>query len=221
MQIQSTLKTRPQAPTSKAPVLWANGKRGEAIAEKEGLDKLEVTMKGLGVGAAANLAAAAYPSTWMHEMGHAKTIELMYDGVKPEVEVFPFKGGVTRWRVGPLSETGQKFGENGARAMVSAAGTLVDMGVAATTFGAGFKLRKKSPILGTALMGYGAMTVVNSIAYAATAVGGDLAKLAREGNDFAGLAVRTGLHPLASIAIMAAILPLEYAALSYLEKHGV
>lgn len=163
---------------------------------------------------------SAYPSTWLHEMGHAKMIEVMYEGAKPTVEVFPFKGGVTRWHPGPLSDIGEKFGANGARAMVSAAGTLVDMGVAATTFGIGFKMRKKHPIIGSALMGYGAVTVANSIAYAASAVGKDVAKLAREGNDFAGLAVRAGLHPVASIAILAALLPLEYAALKWLENRS-
>jgi hypothetical protein len=71
------------------------------------------------------------------------------------------------------------------------------------------------------MMAYGGMTVLNSIGYAATAVGGDLAALSRQGNDFASIAVRTGVPPLASIAIMAAILPLEYAALRYLEKQGL
>lgn len=64
------------------------------------------------------------------------------------------------------------------------------------------------------------MTVANSIGDAASALGKDAVKLAREGNDFAGLAVRAGLHPLASIAIMAAILPLEYAALKWLEDRS-
>lgn len=222
MRITSTLTNRnAHHPTrAKAPVIWADGTRGEKVAKNPSLEKLDNTMAGIGVGAAATLASSAYPSTWMHEMGHAKMIELMYDGVKPEVEVFPFKGGVTKWRLGPLSDVGRRFGEDGARAMVSAAGTLVDMGVATASFGVGFKLRKKHPIVGTAMMGYGAMTVANSIAYAATAVGGDLAKLAAEGNDFANLGVRAGLHPLASIAIMAAILPLEYAALKYLENRN-
>ncbi len=177
-------------------------------------------MRAGALGSLSYTAASAYPSTWLHEMGHAKMIELMYEGANPTVEVFPFKGGVTKWHAGPLSELGQEFGPNGARAMVSAAGTLVDMGVAATTFGIGFKMRKKHPIIGSALMGYGAMTVANSIGYAAIAVGKDVVKLAREGNDFAGLAVRAGLHPIASIAIMAAILPLEYAALKWLENRS-
>lgn len=215
MQIQSTIRPHHARPGNRI-----------ASAAKEPQDILpefinETTVKGVGGGMAASLVGAAYPSTWAHEMGHAKMVELMYEGANPQVEVWPFKGGVTRWQQGPLSEVGKKFGPDGARAMVSAAGTMVDLGIATTSFGVGFKLRKKHPVVGTAMMVYGGMTVLNSISYAATAVGGDLAALARQGNDFASIAVRTGVPPLASIAIMAAILPLEYAALNYLEKHGL
>lgn len=217
MQIQSTIRPQHTRPLKDQIAAAKNDEQEPAVPT----DIFGINTTGIGVGAAASLAGAAYPSTWAHEMGHAKMIELMYEGARPEVEVFPFKGGVTRWYPGPLSETGQRFGENGARAMVSAAGTMVDMGIAATSFGVGFKLRKKHPVIGTAMMAYGGMTVLNSIGYAATAVGGDLAKLAREGNDFASIAVRTGVPPLASIAIMAAMLPLEYAALKFLEKQGL
>ena len=216
MQIQSTLRPNYTKPTNHIIV---GAPKTEEAAEPEFLSNKTIT--GLGAGAAASFVGAAYPSTWAHEMGHAKMIELMYDGAKPEVEVWPFKGGVTRWSPGPLSEVGEKFGANGARAMVSAAGTAVDLGIATASFGVGFKLRKKHPVIGTAMMAYGGLTVLNAIGYAATAVGGDLAKLAREGNDFASIAVRTGVPPLASIAIMAAILPLEYAALKFLEKNGM
>lgn len=44
-----------------------------------------------------------------------------------------------------------------------------------------------------------------------------MAALAARGNDFASLGLRAGLHPLASVAILASVLPLEYAALKWLE----
>jgi hypothetical protein len=218
MQIQSTIRPQSAKPANGRVIVGAETK----VQDSDGpTDIFGVNTTGIGVGAAASLLGAAYPSTWAHEMGHAKMIGLMYDGANPTVEVFPFKGGVTRWSPAQLSEVGEKFGANGARAMVSAAGTVVDLGIATTSFGVGFKLRKKHPVIGTAMMAYGGMTVLNSIGYAATAVGGDLAALSRQGNDFASIAVRTGVPPLASIAIMAAILPLEYAALRYLEKQGL
>jgi hypothetical protein len=170
------------------------------------------------LGSAGYTAASAFPSTWLHEMGHATAIEHLYSNGRPSVEVFPFKGGVTRWYPSELSPLGKTLGNDGARALVAASGTLVDIGVATGTFGLGFTLRKKHPIAGAALMGYGAMTVVNSLLYAGSAVGGNLAALSSTGNDFATLAVKGGLHPLASMAILASILPLEYAALKWLEN---
>ena len=113
MQIQSTLRPNYTKPANHTVV---DAPKTEEAAEPEFLGNKTIT--GLGAGAAASFVGAAYPSTWAHEMGHAKMIELMYDGAKPEVEVWPFKGGVTRWRPGPLSEVGQKFGPDGARAMV-------------------------------------------------------------------------------------------------------
>ena len=148
MQIQTTLKTAPRRPrkTNKDFIPWADGSRGgqETKSKRVKPDSLDKTLIGLGAGAGLSLAGSAYPSTWLHEMGHAQMIELMYDGGNPKVEVFPFKGGVTRWQLAPLSEVGQKFGADGARAMVSAAGTLVDMGVAATSFGVASASRSPS-----------------------------------------------------------------------------
>ncbi len=213
---------RPQTPASLEPDKPSDPSEQVTLSRDSGDlgDRTQQMLKGGGIGLAANVAAAGYPSTWLHEMGHAKMIELLYENGNPQVEVFPFKGGVTRWQLSPLSPLGEKLGSNGSRAMVAAAGTMVDMGVAMTTFGAGFKLRKKHPVVGAALMGYGAMTVTNSIAYAASAVGKDFAQLASQGHDFANLAVRAGIHPIASIALMASVLPAQYAVMKYLENRS-
>jgi hypothetical protein len=172
------------------------------------------------LGSVGYTAASVHPSTWLHEMGHATAIKQLYTNGRPTVEVFPLKGGVTRWYPSELSPLGKKLGPDAARALVAASGTLVDVGVATTTFGAGFAMRKKHPIVGAALMGYGAMTIGNSVAYAASALGGDLAALSAKGNDFATIAVKGGLHPLASMAILASILPLQYAAMKWIENSG-
>lgn len=172
------------------------------------------------LGSAGYTAASAYPSTWLHEIGHATAIKHLYSNGRPTVEVFPFKGGVTRWYPSELSPLGKRLGPDGARALVAASGTLVDIGVATSTFGLGFTLRKKHPIVGSALMGYGAMTMVNSLFYAGSALGGDLAALSAKGNDFATIAVKGGLHPIASMAILASILPLQYAGMKLLESLG-
>ncbi len=193
-------------------------------AERDIVDSIDEFIKGnekalLGgtLGAAAYVGAAAYPSTWAHEMGHAIAIEKLYTNGQPTVEVFPFEGGVTRWRPSELTPLGEKFGKDGARAMVAASGTLVDIGISTTAFGAGFALRKKSPIVGHALMGYGAMTMLNSVMYAGSAVGANLGSLSATGNDFATIGVKAGIPPIASMAILASILPLQYVAMRALE----
>lgn len=173
-------------------------------------------------GGVASLAGAAYPSIYAHEMGHKLAIEALYENANPTVEVNPFSGGVTRWSPSGLSETGQKLGPDMSRAAVSAAGTVVDTAVAVTTFAAGYRLRHKHPLIGTALMGYAGFSVFNSIAYAATALGSEgIPALAAQGNDFAGLALKAGIHPLVSIGFLAAILPAEYLLLRALENHGI
>lgn len=226
MQIRSTLQQPRPSALSPAPAASENketsqAKPGVSLEEIFDPDFITDNATGIGVGMASNALAAGYPSTWAHEIGHAKMINLLYDGANPQVEVFPFKGGVTKWRLSPLSDVGQKFGPNYSRALVSGAGTLVDMGIATTAFGAGFKIRKKHPVMGAALMTYAGMTMLNSVLYAGSALTGDMSALAKEGNDFANLAVRVGLHPLASIAILGALLPLEYMALNHLEKKGL
>lgn len=194
---------------------------------KDVVDKIDDFLKdhypavlGGTLGTAAYVGAAAYPSTWAHEMGHAIAIEKLYTNGQPTVEVFPFEGGVTRWRPSELTPLGEKFGKDGARAMVAASGTLVDIGISTATFGTGFALRKKHPIIGHALMGYGAMTMLNSVMYASSAVGANIGALSSTGNDFATIGLKAGIPPIASMAILASILPLQYVAMRALEGDG-
>lgn len=210
---------RPKPPTPPAPKTPPPSKDDFDPIEliRDGIEKDPLIRAGA-MGSLAYVAGSAYPTVWMHEMGHALTAEALFQGANPIVEVTPFGGGVTYWRPGPLTERGQQLGFDGARAAVSAAGPLVDMAMAMTTFGVGYKIRKEHPYVGSALMGYAAFSVVNDILYASSALG-NVAKAAATGNDFANIAVRTGLHPLASIAIMAAILPAEYLLLRYLENN--
>lgn len=41
------------------------------------------------------------------------------------------------------------------------------------------------------------------------------------GNDFATIATMTGIHPLVTAGVLAAILPAEYLLLRHLEKKGI
>lgn len=189
-------------------------------SEEAGLDAGDLFKCGI-YGGLAHVGGAAGPSIAAHEYGHAIAANLVHQGANPSVSVSPFKGGVTRYTPGPLTELGQKLGADGSRALVAGAGTLVDATSSAIAFAVGYRIRKEHPILGPAMMGYAGLTMANSILYAGSALTGSLPVLAKQGNDFAALAVSMGLHPVASIAILGAILPAEYLLLRQLEKHGI
>ena len=180
----------------------------------------EELIKTAAFGALASAAGTAGPSIAAHEIGHVVAANAVYQGANPSFEVTPFQGGVTRYTAGPLTELGQKLGPNGAQALVAGAGTLVDATSAAVSFAVGYKIRKEHPVLGPALMGYGGLTMVNSMLYAGTALSGSLPALAKQGNDFAALATSIGLPPVVSIALLGAMLPAEYLILRQLEKHS-
>lgn len=162
----------------------------------------------------------AYPTIWLHEQGHAQTINLFYKNAHPTVDVFPWKGGLTNHHAQHLSALGEKLGEKTVRTLIAASGTAVDLAVAATSFGVGFKIRKDHPVIGTALMGAGAIMVLSRLGYAMSAVmgGGNLNELASKGHDFAIMAVNGGISPLLSAGVIAATLPVEMGVLSWLEN---
>ena len=188
------------------------------LTEKELLDTALYGAVATGVG-------TAYPTIFAHEAGHAAAALALYQDPKPSISVKPFQGGVMRWRPSPLTELGEKLGPVNSRALVAGAGTLVDATSSAIAFAVGYRMRHEHPILGPALMGYAGFTMLNSAIYAAGAVPaaftGGLPALARTGHDFANLATTVGLHPVASVALLAALLPAEYLLLRQLEKHGI
>lgn len=197
------------------PRTYRSSRPTAAQQAQAGLNGQEVARSFM-MGGVAYTAGAAYPTIWMHEMGHALTASALYQGANPRVEINPLQGGVTYWTPGPLTDLGQKLGPNYARAAVAAAGTAVDVGIATTSFAAGYLMRKKHPVAGAVLMGYAGMSMANTVLYAASAL-----QAAKAGNDFATFAAATGIHPAITLGVMAAILPAEYLLLRHLEKKGV
>lgn len=204
------VQTATYAPVYRRPTVSSQDERPAA-----GLEGREVVRAGL-LGSVAYTAGSVYPTVWVHEMAHAVTASALYQNANPTVTVTPLQGGVTRWTPGPLTELGQQLGPEYARASVAAAGSLIDIGIATSSFAAGYLMRKKHPVAGAALMGYAAMSSLNTVMYAASALGATQA-----GNDFATIASMTGIHPLVTLGVVAAILPAEYLLLRHLEKKGI
>lgn len=193
-----------------------------ARADRGGLSVDDVILSGIYGGGAYLAGTGSGVSILAHEAGHAVAANALFTGANPRISIQPLQGGVTHWNPnGGLTDLGRHFGVNGSEAIVSAAGAAVDTGLAMVSFAAGYKMRHAHPIVGRALMGYAGMSMLNDTLYAATALGGSVAKLAETGNDFAALALHTGLPPIVGVAVMAAALPAEYLVLRALEKRGM
>jgi hypothetical protein len=169
------------------------------------------------LGSAAYIGATAFPSTYLHELGHKVAVHALYSGSQAEISVTPFKGGVTRWRAEGLSPLGEHLGSAGSRSVVAMAGTAVDALSSCALFATGYKLRKAHPLTGNALMAYGALNMTNSTIYAASGIGKSAAT-AKAGHDFLTLQTQLGVPCWVSTAVVASLIPLTYLAMRALEK---
>ena len=144
-------------------------------------------------------------------------VHTFYSGAQAEITVYPFKGGVTKWSATGLSPLGEQLGSQGSRAAVAAAGTAMDALTSVALFAAGYKVRKKNPLLGNAMMGYGVMTMTNSTLYAASGIGKSAAT-AKAGHDFLTLQTQLGIPCWASTAVVASLIPITYLVIRSLDK---
>lgn len=214
---------------------WAASNAAPTLSAATAGDLLKTAQDSGGLGVKDAIGAALYgdiaylgvsatgANIYAHEAGHAVAANLMFQDANATISVTPFKGGVTRFMAGALTETGQGLGREGALTVVSGAGPLVDVAISMVSFATGYVIRKQHPIAGRAMMGYAAMTMLNDVLYAGSALGAGTIALAKTGNDFANLAVHAGIPPIVSVAVLAALLPAEYLLLRAAEKaiHGL
>ncbi|MBS2036503.1 hypothetical protein JST97_16040 [bacterium] len=169
------------------------------------------------IGAGAYLLGTAGPTTYLHELGHKLAVQTLYSGTTADISIEPFKGGVTKWSAQGLSPLGEHLGSHASRSVVAMAGTAMDALSSCALFAAGYKLRKKHPLAGNAMMGYGIMNMTNSTLYAASGIGKGAAA-AKAGHDFVTLQTQAGIPCWASTAVVASLIPLTYLLMRSLDK---
>lgn len=179
--------------------------------------QIQDALFGGALGTAAYLGATAFPSTYLHELGHKMAVHTLYSGAHAEITVHPFKGGVTKWSATGLSPLGEQLGSQASRSAVAMAGTAMDALSSVALFAAGYKVRKKNPLIGNAMMGYGVMTMTNSTLYAASGIGKSAAT-AKAGHDFLTLQTQLGIPCWASTAVVASLIPITYLVMRSLDK---
>lgn len=203
------IQTRPPfAPPTPPP-------KGPEPPNDPGANSMQLVRDGM-IGATAYLASTAFPSTYLHELGHKVAINALFQNSNPTITVTPFQGGFTRWRPSELTPLGESLGVTASRSVASMAGTAVDALSSVALFASGYKLRKRNPVLGTAMMGFSAATMATSTYYAASGIGKALGS--QPGHDFLALQATSGIPCWASAAIVASILPITYLVLRSLEK---
>lgn len=211
MKIQTA--PRPRTPQTLAKKQGPQGPKPPNDRDKQ----MQDICLGGALGTAAYMGGTAYPSTYLHELGHKVAVHALYSGSTAEITVNPFKGGVTRWSAEGLSPLGERLGAAGSRSVVAMAGTAMDAMSSCALFATGYKLRKKHPMMANAMMGYGVMNMANSTLYAASGIG-QSAATAKAGHDFVTLQTQLGIPCWVSTAVVASLIPLTYLAMRALEN---
>jgi len=179
-------------------------------------------------------------STWLHEEGHALAMRTLRDPAQVRVQVDGFENwrnllehpswenlagalgmrdahgdgaaGYASYSGARETDLSRRLGERNTSAVISASGSVVQDLPAIAGFAAGYAIRKKHPVAGTALMTTSmAQHLMNSVyPWSAAAMSArDLAQAAARGHDWANVAQATGIHPALTALAYTAILPLE------------
>lgn len=185
------------------------------------------------------------PITYLHESAHEAMVRTLYknptvtiqadgiDNVKNMIDDPSLKNvgrflsvydanqdgaaGIARYRYGDgLNEIGQAVGKNGAQAIISSAGCIAEEIPTLIGFAAGFKMRKKSPVVGYTLMAMTGIHHFGTSFYPLSALWTTTAD--RPGHDWAQFAEATGIHPLLTATVFTATLPALGLAMWHSEK---
>jgi len=127
------------------------------------------------------------------------------------------KGYAATVSMGTPSEIGSHFTEDQRQALSFASGCIAESLPTFLGFTAGFKLRKKHPLLGYSLMSFGAINHFRTSLYVASAMLPEVQAMGG-GHDWTNFAKLTGINPAISTFVFASTLPLLAIGLYMMEK---
>lgn len=211
--------------------------KGDMNAEIKGL------LTGTGVVTGIELSGI---ETYVHESAHEALVKSFYNnsGVTVQIDSFdnirnfinePTAGnlgkalsmydvnqdgasGVTHYSYGDgPSHLGEKLGASGRQAAISAAGCMSTLIPDMIGFAAGFKLRKKHPILGYSLM---TVSGIHHLANSSYPISAAFPGPKSAGHDWVSFAKATGVHPAITASVFALSLPALAAGMYWLERRS-
>lgn len=154
-----------------------------------------------------NTVGLAGPNVAIHEAGHAAAAMAFFKDAKPEIKIFPFRGGQTSYTISNgMTKLGKLLGERGAILFGAAAGMMASTIFAMIEFGAAFGLKEKYPRISEFMNIHAVCQLLNEVVYGATAF---LASRFDFSHDFVYLWRAGGIHPLIPIALIIALPLLE------------
>lgn len=139
--------------------------------------------------------------TIIHEKGHGFAANALLKNANPQIELFPYKGGVTTFEVSEASELGKKIGLERIHPLVAGAGPLLALGVSTICLATGLSVQEKYPELSRILI---LSAILDFMVHALYAFSALIASPLDIAHDFAVLWRTAAIHPVAAtIAILA------------------
>ncbi len=153
----------------------------------------------------------------IHEIGHALATSLFFKTAWLKIEIFPFEGGGTSFKIIGLTRLGKWMGQEQSYFMMVAGGPAFAILDATILLGIAHLVKDKHPKLHLDLICTAVIRVTWHVGYALSAlkaVGEGI-----EGHDFYYLWKKAGIHPRVAAVVMVAIPVLFHCALWKISAH--
>lgn len=138
--------------------------------------------------------------TLIHESGHTLAALAIYKRPRPQIEIYPFIGGVTQFYKSSMTGFGKKLGPVAATCLIVASGPAFTLLISGVLLAIGIAMKDRYPAFGKYLISWGVLDFLNHAHYAYSALHADQSIIS---HDFVHLSI-FGLHPIvATIAILA------------------
>lgn len=139
----------------------------------------------------------------MHEGGHALAAHVLIKHPRTRISIEPFEGGITTYRLGPLTKIGEYFGRAKTQLIISAAGPALSIVSATAGIAASLALKKSHPEISRYLNVVAADSIAKQVFYALSAL---WKSAVEKGHDFLHL-MAGGVHPVVA-ALSMLVIPL-------------
>lgn len=188
--------------------LWGEAKNFDEVAEE--FEHLKYTSQVSMV----NVTGFGWPNIAIHEGGHALAAWLCFKKAWPQIEIFPFTGGITSYNSSyGLTNFGAALGKDYVALFVTAAGMLSSTFFAMFEFAIADWIKEDYPTISSLMNTHGVLQIVQEVLYGLSTFYATKVDLM---HDFVKLWLVGGIHPLIPMTMMIILPLLEIGLLNFL-----